>query len=494
MGGTLNCYYGDLHNHCDISYAHGDLRSALSNARRQLDFCSVTGHAAWPDMPEPDERIAYIIEFHQKGFAKLKEGWGDYLATVEEFNQEGSFLVFPGYEVHSCLEGDYTFVYQGLEGPLVVGESIAEIKRKLDGVDVLAFPHHLGYPQGSRGINWGLFDPKLSPLVEILSMHGVSESCESPRPFYHSMGPLDYESTVQYGLSVGQRVGFLGNTDHHSAHPGSYGHGRSGVWARSLTRKDLWDALMARRTFALTGDRMRIAFFVNEAPMGAVVPRRSKNEVRFRVEAGYALDRVEVVKDGSVLRRFFPSPSETAATFSTQLHLELGWGERHKAHRWEGSVAVRGGRITGLETRFRGAEVVSPVEQEGKVRLPYLNGEATHSDNEARFTVVSGGNPTNTTPATQGLNLHLEVTEDSEIELLVGGQSFRVPVSRLLRGSYARNLGLIDSPAFRFHRLPLPWELALSESLTHQGEAGYYYLRVFQKNGQLGYTSPVFLE
>ena len=50
-GMGLRPFYGDLHNHCDISYGHGSLEQALRRARRQLDFVSVTGHAYWPDMP-----------------------------------------------------------------------------------------------------------------------------------------------------------------------------------------------------------------------------------------------------------------------------------------------------------------------------------------------------------------------------------------------------------------------------------------------------------
>ena len=55
----MNPYFGDLHNHCAISYGHGPLAAALANAREQLDFCSITGHAHWPDMPAPNERIQY---------------------------------------------------------------------------------------------------------------------------------------------------------------------------------------------------------------------------------------------------------------------------------------------------------------------------------------------------------------------------------------------------------------------------------------------------
>ncbi len=489
----MNVYYGDLHNHCGISYGHGDLRSALLNARQQLDFCSVTGHADWPDMPEPDERIAYIVEFHEKGFAKLRAGWGDYLAAVREFSQEGRFVVFPGYEIHSCLEGDYTFVYRDLEGPLVLGESIAEVKQKLQG-EVLAFPHHLGYPQGSRGVNWKLFESTCSPLVEVLSMHGVSMSCDSPRPFLHSMGPIDYERTVHCGLEMGHQVGFLGNTDHHSAHPGSYGHGCTGVWARSLSRTDLWEALMSRRTFALTGDRMRLQFAVEGAEMGSVVGAKGPPRIEFEVRAGYALDRVDVIKDGALLRSWTPSVKPLSERFRSQLQLEFGWGERHKIHRWSGKVRLHKGEITQLETRFRGAELGSPADEESDQVMPYLNGSAELESGVVSFDVVSAGNPTNTTSATQSLNLHLEVGEDSELELETGGQTHRVPVSRLLKGSYGRNLGQIDSPAFRIHRLPNPSELSLDGSFVDDGPVGrYYYLRVQQKNGQLGYTSPVFL-
>jgi hypothetical protein len=50
------------------------------------------------------------------------------------------------------------------------------------------------------------------------------------------MGPRDGRSTAQYGLAQGNVFGLIGSTDHHSAYPGSYGHGRLGVWATELTR------------------------------------------------------------------------------------------------------------------------------------------------------------------------------------------------------------------------------------------------------------------
>ena len=44
-------FIGDVHNHCNVTYGHGDLSDALAAAGQQLDFASVTPHALWPDIP-----------------------------------------------------------------------------------------------------------------------------------------------------------------------------------------------------------------------------------------------------------------------------------------------------------------------------------------------------------------------------------------------------------------------------------------------------------
>ena len=71
----LKVYYGDIHNHCGISYGHGTIEDAFANARLQLNFCSVTGHGYWPDMPRDEERLREIVRYHEEGFAKLRKGW-----------------------------------------------------------------------------------------------------------------------------------------------------------------------------------------------------------------------------------------------------------------------------------------------------------------------------------------------------------------------------------------------------------------------------------
>lgn len=54
----LKVFWGDLHNHCNVTYGHGDLSDALAAAGQQLDFVSVTPHALWPDIPGETTRAS----------------------------------------------------------------------------------------------------------------------------------------------------------------------------------------------------------------------------------------------------------------------------------------------------------------------------------------------------------------------------------------------------------------------------------------------------
>jgi len=498
-------YFGDIHNHCGVSYAHGSLGDALRNAREQLDFVSVTGHAHWPDMPEGNERIQYIIDFHKEGFLKLKKGWGDYLQEVVERNIEGEFIIFPGFEIHFNSVGDRTIVYRDLDGEILYADSIEDLEDRLTslrevGKDSMSFPHHIGYRTGTRGISWKSFNPAFTPVMELLSMHGCSEGSENTRPFLHSMGGSDWESTIQYGLAQGHVFGFLGNTDHHSAHPGSYGHGVSGVWAKELTREAIWEALYERRTYALTGDRMDLQFSINGNPMGSVMALVKKRACRIKLRAGGAIDCVDIVKNNRLAKRFsitdIPKEPETDE-INTLLYLELGWGERNKEIHWKASIEIEGGTILRTEPRFRGLEVVSPAEGDDTAGHSYYRSNCQQvSDQVVEFETVTASNPNNSTNCSQGVCLELNLQRTGMIRLELNEQTFQFTAQQLLEGARTGHLGGIDSPAFRIHRLPAPhewqWDLEFEDSM--ENDEDQYYVRVRQLNDQWAWSSPIFFK
>ncbi|MEM7012590.1 MAG: DUF3604 domain-containing protein [Verrucomicrobiota bacterium] len=500
----LQSFYGDMHNHCGISYGHGSLEDALSNAREQLDFVSITGHAHWPDMPAPEERIQYIIDFHEEGFAHLKSVWPQMMETLRARNVEGEFVIFPGFEVHFCATGDRNMLYKNLDGEILYPNDLADLNRQLQnlresGNDSIAQPHHVGYRVGTRGIDWDSFDPAFAPFVEMLSMHGCSEDSENTRPFLHSMGPSDWESTIACGLSKGHVFGFSGGTDHHSGHPGSYGHGRTGLWAESCTREAIWDALYARRMYALTGDRMQLKFTVNGAPMGSVIPDSAKREIAFDVEAGGAIDCVDVIKDGNLLRRFTPYSKATSfgGMVRTKIHLELGWGAKHKATDWEVEFGIEEGRILNVEPRFRGLEVVAPSERDADEGESFYRSKVLEkSDQSVRFETHSGGNPTNSTSATQGMCLEVEIPRNARVYAVMNGVRAEHTLEELITGARSGFLNHTDAPSWRFNRAPNPRELNWSLDFVDEDERedeSSYYLRVRQTNDQWAWSSPIFL-
>jgi hypothetical protein len=500
----LNAYYGDLHNHCAISYGHGSLEEAFLNAREQLDFCSVTGHALWPDMPEPDDSIQHIIDFHQAGLARLRECWSEVQRTTDAHHQDGEFVTFLSFEIHSCADGDYTVLYKGSRGDILEVEGLADLFDRLralrsQGTAVIAFPHHVAYRRGQRGINWTTFDETLSPVVEIVSMHGCSEADETPRPFLHVMGPSDHGSTMEVGLSRGNFFGVIGSTDHHSAHPGSYGHGRTGLWARAKTQAAIWEALLARRTYALTGDRIELQFAINDHPMGTRVASAKRRQIAFRVLGGAPIDYVDLLKNGELMRRFSRCdvPRTTRSkVVRTKLCLEVGWGERGLRTDWDVWFGISDGRILVIEPRFRGPEVVAPTDEGWRISLCHPTSHwRPDGTSGVWFRTTSFGNPNSLTPATQAICLDVEMPAQAEVRSVINGRRVEIPLGRLLTGARAGRLGQIASAAYRFHRAPRRWEFdwhgQFEEAVQEAGRGDIYYLRVRQANDQWAWSSPI---
>jgi hypothetical protein len=494
----LTAFYGDLHNHCEISYGHGSLQDAFQNARLQLDFASVTAHAHWPDLPEAEARLAAVNAYHLEGFQRALEAWPDYLDATNSENIDGRFTTLLSFEWHSMRSGDHNVYYRGDRGEIVPASDLIDLRRRLlmgvgrEGGFVI--PHHIGYQPGFRGIDWSQFDPTLSPFVEIMSMHGCAESDEAPYPYLHTMGPRDGRSTMQAGLAAGHRFGVIGSTDHHSAHPGSYGHGRLGVWARSLTREGIWEALREKRAWALTGDRIEVALSVNGVPMGSTLPWCQDREISIDVRGGAPIASAELLCNNEVIQRLNPGP-RSANSSQWTVALEMGWGELDRETHWEVDLTVGGGRLRSVEPRFRGREVVSPQDAVAG-DLAFSSWSGPERDRLIART-ISWINPTITTPGTQGLALEIVGDTGARIVGRINEQYVGLSIRDLLAGARTSHLGGFLTPAFVFHRAVGEAERTIRAEVSHRGlgeGADWYYARVLQTNGQWACSSPIWVD
>jgi len=496
----LYAYFGDIHNHCSIGYGHGSIEDAFANARTQLDFAAVTPHAVWPDIPEDDPDLTSVVDYHRQGFRQSARQWPHYLDVVRANNHPGEFVSLVGYEWHSMEYGDHTIYLLGPEKSIMRAPDLAALRQSASqrgerGTKCWIIPHHIGYHQGYRGINWQAFSSEYSPVVEIMSMHGCSEGDEGPYPYRHTMGPCDWESTMRYGLAQGHIFGVIGSTDHHSAHPGSYGHGRLSVWADELTQKGIWDAVSARRTVALTGDNIHLAVALDGHPLGSILGPRPNRTIDVDVLGGDALDYVEVLYNNRVIHRenIFSWPSVSFAD-EVKVRFEVGWSTRGQDVDWDIALDVRGAELRDVEPHFSGHSILEPQSTE-KNQYAFSQLQRVGTDRVQIKTRTWG-------EALQGVTLTLRGSERSRIRAMINDNKVDVSLGELVPGSRTGYLGGFLRPAYCFHRLTPAVAYKTSFSLVHsqestpddQSQRDWYTVRVRQRNDQWAWSSPIWVE
>jgi hypothetical protein len=360
-----------------------------------------------------------------------------------------------------------------------------------------------------------LCDEKISPFVEVFSVHGCSEADEEwvgLRQNSH-LGPGTAGGTYQDALDQGLRLGAICSTDNWGNVPGHYGQGLMACAARELTRDSLWEAFLRRRVYGVTGDRIGLEFTVNGAPMGSIIPHASRQQqVRVKVRGSDALDRIEVLRNGRVMATHchqgtweLPRPGVRTRF---KLRIEVGWGPRPNEmalpdREWRGELFVSGGRFLNYEPCW-----ISPGQT-----VPKLDGE------RATFAMRSSTQDVN--KRRQNANV-FEFEADPEAEVLIrinGLEERGTPhsfsgASRLMwfRDECVQMLQQRCRLEPESHEREDPYYNMAYKAKLHRAipEAGYqaefviqdeepitkethYRIRVEQRNGQRAWSSPIWL-
>lgn len=492
----MNIYWGDLHNHCGITYGFGSLENAIKRAKSQLDFAAFTGHAMWPDIYEETPETAFVVNFHRVGFKKLKDHWEEIRKTVAEANGP-DFVTFQGYELHSGTYGDHHLVSVDDNLPLVYKDSPKELVEACGRETTIAVPHHIAYTPAYRGINWDGFDSAISPVVEVYSKHGCSISEDSAYPYYHDMGPRDTRNMVDEGLRRGYHFGFVASTDHHAGFPGSYGDGLAAVVAEEKTRESIWEAIKAGRTYAVTGDRILCDFKVNGSWMGSRI-QAEKRRIEAHVETEAPLDKIIIYKNEKAIRiingELFDSVNQEGCY---KIRLEMGWGDS-SLYRWEGRVEVEDGQIESYQTYFRGCSVLSPTQ--GQFDENNINDIATESrlvsGQELVFTCDTVGNISTLHPSTSAITVKVRGGLQTKLRFFLNDKQYEATVGELLEYGYTSHMKYYHSQAFKIHKA-LPESRYVFDVDFEDEAAGneedVYRMEVAQKNRQWAYVSPVYV-
>ncbi len=281
--------WGDLQIHSGLSDGTGVPADLYRYARdvAGLDVAALTDHDHWG-----------------MRFLDQTSAWQQQLVTATDAaHTPGQFVALHGYEWTNWVSGHRHVLGFDAE-PLPIRSSLdpnydtpGELWASLRGQAALTVAHHSA--GGPVAIDWSIRpDPVLEPVTEIASVHGQSESPDSPGIIADAV-PGNF---VIDQLRAGVRLGFVGSTDGHDGHPGlsHLAGGRGGLVAlvgAQHTRASILQTLRSRNTYATNGVRTLLRVSVGGQPMGSSLAASSEPvPLEVRVVGTAPIDHVEVVQ------------------------------------------------------------------------------------------------------------------------------------------------------------------------------------------------------
>jgi hypothetical protein len=491
---THRLFWGDLHNHNAVGYAKGSLDRSIDLARAHLDFFAFTGHASWHDMPKmPGDRHLKWVH----GFEAHRKHWPRTRRLLREANSK-DFVALLGYEWHSSKFGDYCLLFPEDQPDLFLPDHVNKLLDFADSKKALAIPHHLAYKQGWRGANWRYFRSAVTPVVEIFSEHGCTETDRAPFPMLrHSNGGRSTSNTVQPQLNRGLRFGFVASSDDHRGYPGAYGEGVVGIWAEDLTAASLFEAIRARRTYAATGDRIALDVQLNDRPMGAEVPMTKDREINVRVEGQDAIHMIELIRNGRVIERYFPEDhlkGPVRLPGRVKCRLQYGWGpwaalDLGRVCSWDMTLRLSKGQFR----RALGCFQAAPFAEDLRDRLTLVSPTEIKLQSPTTRVKAYAEDPT------KSLVLDIDAQGDTELTVELRSparQTITTRLSRLIKDNVVEFTGVFTSESLVVHRLVGPGEYEANirwHDRRTSKATDYYYVRVTQHNGHMAWSSPIWV-
>ena len=489
-------YWGDLHNHNHIGYAQGSLRRTFEIARNHLDFFAFTPHAHWHDIGQYENAIEnkWI-----NGFAVTRARWPEVVRLAREFDAPGVFVPILGYECHSSSLGDYHILFPDLDAELRLFDQLKDLQAFARRRGCLMIPHHPACRQGHRGANFAFLDPAVSPVLEIFSEWGNAEHDRAPFPYVRHTEPGRWtRNTWQYLLAQGYRVGAVASTDDHLGYPGAYREGLVAVKATELSRAAIFEALRARRCYAVTGDRIELDFTLNGHVMGSELPYAEERQIRIQVSGWDQVDRIELLRNNRVVYRDFPADRPTSAQSWEQpvlVRFEFGWGPWPalgitRVCDWDIHISLQGGELVDFRTCFQSG----PLEESRRDRVIRSSPEGLHLRS---FTALRERIDDISTKA-----VVLKIRGRPQTRLTVALQapaqvSLTQTLGQLAESSEMLFTGDFPKESAMLHRLVFAEHYASEISFLDRGSANqpnWYYVRVVEANGQMAWSSPIWVE
>ena len=252
--------------------------------------------------------------------------WENLAELNDKHNAPGSFVTVPGFEWTSANHGHRNVYFRdsgaapfwsGLAGsPRNTIEDGAptplDLWRHLDEqpIPAMTVPHHMSVAWFPLSLEH-FHDPRYDSVAEIYSCWGDSLEHGQPVSMYADrVRELAFINSIR----AGHRVGFIASSDSHDGRPGAaqgsashthlfhhLGSGRAVILADAIDRHAAFDALHARRCYAVTGPQILVDVTLEGHPIGSELDASSLPERRvldLDIASYVPLERIEVFRDG----------------------------------------------------------------------------------------------------------------------------------------------------------------------------------------------------
>ncbi len=405
-------------------------------------------------------------------FQISKALWQTIKQASQEAYEAGVFVTFPGYEWSgtTTMGGDHNVLFFEEDPPLYRCSGwldhhpfeetapLSELYRRLKAHRALTIAHVGGRPAALTES-----DAEVEPLMEIHSAWGTFEWV------YHE------------AFARGFKIGFVCNSDGHKCRPGaSYpGAGVFGtlggltcVLSETCDREGFWKALIGRRCYGTTGQRIVVEADLNGQPIGSEF-QMSQGQLNVRVLGTAPIVSIELLCGTEAIETFYPPALGPADT----LLLRFGGARvrgRARMVDWEGKLSVQDNALT--ESVMNG--VFSPNY-----------GITDKNENSVTFHCVTTGNLVNLLlKFSRGLKGRLSFESnvtDTELELEHLGNEvtglFTAPLDQR-----------VEAAALHQASLPLDVKTTFALNVDHL-EQRPYFLRVTQLDEGRAWTSPFYI-
>ena len=334
-------------------------------------------------------------------------------------------------------------------------EYMAETGRK-----VIMVPHI-----GGRRSDFEAQDPELEPVFEICSNHGI------------------FEWRLHEFLRAGVRVGVVGASDDHTCRPGlawpstpemTILGGLGAVRSRELTRRGIYDGLMARHCYGTTGARMYLEVAAGGMPMGGVCEAEGPPSISGVVHGTAPIEAVTLFDRSRELARFRPNPKVRDTT-----RLRVTWSgangpDRGRFMSWHGELRIDGGSI---------------VEALPLNIFTAKYGITQRSDHRVAWRSVTSGQE-------EGLLLELDAPDTATIAFTAGPADLSFRLGEARGDDLSWDLGGLEQwvRASTLHTTGdvLDAEFAFLDETAATGERAYW-VRVEQTDGHRAWSSPIYV-